>query len=146
MTVLTGGFKLGDSSATFDNYESINALSYNIYIQMEKIKKKKRWRDGSDFNYLRFPWLRSAVLNYQSSPLLWLLNFAVLKATLNDLWLPHTLPAPPHTHTPTTTPPHSQKRKQGGSLKSGEPKRKSLEIRIGSIRLLLSLCLWSSFC
>lgn len=42
MTVLTGGFKLGDSSATFDNYESINALSYNIYIQMEKIKKQKK--------------------------------------------------------------------------------------------------------
>lgn len=36
MTVLTGGFKLGDSPATFDYYESINALSYNIYIQMEK--------------------------------------------------------------------------------------------------------------
>lgn len=36
MTVLTGGFKLGDSSATFDNYESINALSYNIYIHMGK--------------------------------------------------------------------------------------------------------------
>lgn len=39
MTVLTGGFKLGDSPATFDYYESINALSYNIYIQMEKKNK-----------------------------------------------------------------------------------------------------------
>lgn len=37
--MLIGGFKLGDSPATFDNYESINALSYNIYIQMEQMKK-----------------------------------------------------------------------------------------------------------